>query len=324
MPSDPEFFAAVFLATLGLAAPGAFIAPRLWRRWRRQRVLRQAFAPHWRALLRQHWPLYAELPPDVQQQLRQRTQVLLAEVPFVGCAGLVVTEPMRVLVAAQAALLLLGRESVDDWHFQGLSQVLLYPGPFVVAREQLQADGTVQATRQALAGESHALGQLVLSWQDVLEGAAHASDGRNVVLHEFAHRLDQAHGPANGAPELRGRLRQQRWAAAFSAEFATLRRTIEQDSNRPTESRTPRLIDDYAATAPAEFFAVTSELFFERPADLALAHPEIHTQLRDFYGVDPRHWLHTRVLARGSAAVPAIRTGECGHSGPLASAGFSN
>jgi hypothetical protein len=145
-----------------------------------------------------------------------------------------------------------------------------------------------------LAGESWQQGQVVLSWDEVLAGAADPHDGRNVVIHEFAHRLDQAGGSANGAPWMPGAQRRRQWADVFSREFTALQQRLARNE--------AGLIDAYAATNAAEFFAVTSELFFERPEALAAAHPRIHEQLRGFYGVDPRHWQGTTPLLRGGAA----------------------
>lgn len=265
---------------LALASVAAWLAgPGLLARWRRARVRRQPFPPAWRAALRERMPAFAELPADVQLRLKKHAQVLLSEVPLIGCAGFVVTDEVRALVAVQASLLLLGR---GDGGFEGLSQVLVYPGAFVAHRTVVQADGTVRDERQALAGESWQQGQVVLSWEDVVEGAADPGDGRNVVIHEFAHRLDQMAGAANGAPWLPGRARRLHWARVFASEFDALQRQLGTGESG--------LIDPYAATSPAEFFAVTTELFFERPEALAAAHPALHAQLRGFYGVDPAHW----------------------------------
>lgn len=269
---------------LVLASAGLWLAgPALMQRWRRARVRRQPFPPGWRAVLRERMPAFARLPADVQVRLKKHAQVLLAEVPFIGCGGLVVDDEVRVLVAVQASLLLLGR---GDGGFEGLSQVLVYPGAFVVERTHTQADGTLRDERQVLSGESWQQGQVVLSWDDVLAGAADPEDGRNVVIHEFAHRLDQATGTANGAPGFApgsGSAAQRRqWARVLSAEFEALQQRLARGDSG--------LIDPYAATNAAEFFAVTTELFFERPEELAAAHPALHEQLREFHGVDPRQW----------------------------------
>jgi len=187
---------------------------------------------------------------------------------------------MRVTVAAQACLLLLGR---PDLRFADLRQVLLYPAAFVVDRVDAGPAGVQSEHRRVLAGESWGLGQVVLSWHDVVEGAAIADDGRNVVIHEFAHQLDQQTGRANGAPALAREQDRRRWAEVLQAEYQALQERLRLGR--------PGLIDPYAATDPAEFFAVLSEVFFERPALLQAGHPELYVELARFYQLDPAQWL---------------------------------
>jgi hypothetical protein len=274
-----------FLAGLALVVAAWLRGPAWLAAWRRRRVKAAPFPAQWRETLRRRMPAFARLPPDVQWQLKKLAQVLLAEKPFIGCAGLQVTDEMRVLVSVQAALLLL-RMGPDG--FADLRQVLIYPGPFVVDRSQPDASGLVHEHRRALSGESWQQGQVILSWADVLAGAADPNDGHNVVLHEFAHQIDQAHGRANGAPWLPGRRRRERWARVMNAEFLALRQQLAQGGGS--------LIDPYGATEPAEFFAVVCELFFEKPVELAETHPDLFIELQGLLGVDPRLWLDTTVV----------------------------
>jgi Mlc titration factor MtfA (ptsG expression regulator) len=143
----------------------------------------------------------------------------------------------------------------------------------------------LQETRQALSGESWTNGQVVLSWDDVLQGAADPADGRNVVIHEFAHQLDQEKGYANGAPLLPGRARHERWARVLGEEYARLRARLACG----VAGEAP-LINAYGASDPAEFFAVASEVFFEQPGRMAAEHPSLYAELLGFYRVDPRDW----------------------------------
>jgi hypothetical protein len=281
----------VFLALLAGLVAAWLRGPAWWAAWRRSRVKAMPFPAQWRDILRRRMPAFARLPPDVQLRLKKLAQVLLAEKPFNGCAGLVVTDEMRVLVSVQAALLQL-RLGPDG--FSELRQVLIYPGPFVVDRSQPDASGLVHEHRRALSGESWQQGQVILSWADVLAGAADPGDGHNVVLHEFAHQIDQAHGRANGAPWLPGRARRERWARVMNAEFQALRQQLAQGSSS--------LIDPYGSTEPAEFFAVVSELFFEKPSELAEQHPALFNELQGLFGVDPRIWLDSTALIPGKAA----------------------
>ena len=281
--------AMLFAAALMLIVGAWLLGPTLLAALRRARIQRQPFAPAWREILRRRMPAFAQLPADVQWRLKKLAQVLIAEKPFIGCQGLVVTEEMRVLVSVQAALLLL---RPGAGYFSRLRQVLIYPGPFVVEREVGAAAGLVQQQRRALSGESWQQGQVLLSWPDVLAGAADPQDGRNLVLHEFAHQLDQENGAANGAPWLSDPRRRTRWARVLGNEFEALQHRLAAGQNS--------LIDAYGASDPAEFFAVTSELFFERSAALASAHPSLFAELCGYYGVDPRAWQDSwaRVPAR--------------------------
>lgn len=263
---------------LGLVLLAWHALPPAWVAWRRARVLRQPFPSAWRGVLRRRMPLYRRLPPVLQRRLQQQVQVLLAEVPFIGCQGQRVTDEVRVLVAAQAALLRLGR---PPGAFRALTQVLVYPGAFIVDRP-LTEGGVVREARRVLLGESWQRGQLILAWDAVLAGAADPTDGRNVVIHEFAHQLDQENGPANGAPVLGSREAYGPWSVVMGEHFRALQGSVGRGE--------PTLIDAYGATDEAEFFAVVSELFFERPDELAQRHPRLHEQLVTFYGVDPRSW----------------------------------
>ena len=253
---------------------------------RRARIRVRPFPVAWRRFLQERVPYVASLPADLQLQLKQHIQVFLAEKPFLACGGLVLTQEMRVVIAAQACLLILNRPAT---YFPNLRQILVYPGPFVVNRVRAESSGVLQDLRQVLSGESWSQGQVILSWEDVLDGAADPRDGRNVVVHEFAHQLDQETGQANGAPQLGARADRGRWLKTFTAEFALLQQRTEvarADPAGPDDS----LLSDYGATSPAEFFAVASEVFFERPQRMSLEHATLYEEMRRFYCVDPLSW----------------------------------
>jgi hypothetical protein len=185
---------------------------------------------------------------------------------------------MRVTIAAQAAFLLQGRGG----SFGNLREVLVYPGHFVFPRVEAGAGGVVHEGRDALAGQSWQRGQVIVAWDAVQDGAAEPHDGANVVMHEFAHQLDQDTGAANGAPYVgRGAL-QQAWARVMNQEFDAPHARLARAE--------PSLIGPYATTSPAEFFAVTTELFFERPDALAAERPALYEQLKHCYRLDPVSW----------------------------------
>ena len=264
---------------LALAFAAWLIAAPWLQRRRRARLQARPFPSAWRRIVQQRVPYVATLPSDLQLQLKQHVQVFLAEKPFIGCGGLEVTDEMRVVVAAQACLLQLNRPPT---YFPNLRQILLYPGPFVVDRVRADGTGVLQDLRQVLSGESWSQGQVILSWDDVLVGASDPADGRNVVIHEFAHQLDQETGHANGAPQLGSRASRRRWSSVLSQAFAQLQQRAEAGE--------ASLLSDYGASSPAEFFAVASEVFFEQPRRMAQEHPALYRELQRFYCVDPLSW----------------------------------
>ena len=207
----------------------------------------------------------------------------VASKPFLGCAGLEVTEHMRVVVAGHACLLVLAR----GWSaYAHVRQILLYPGAFAARRVDMGAGGLVHEQVQVLHGESSSFGQVVLSWHDVLHPSGF---GHNLVVHEFAHQLDQAKGRANGAPfTWASRARRQRWAAVMSREFAQHQRSALLGEQT--------LLSHYGATDPAEFFAVCSEVFFELPQAMRYVHPSVYGELSRYYGLSPAEWFRVPPL----------------------------
>lgn len=251
----------------------------LWQRWRRLHRRRQPVPKLWRTVLRKRVPLTRRLPGQLRRRLLEHIQVFLAEKPFIACAGMVIDDEVRVTIAAHACLLTLNQ---PDPFYPQLRQILVYPDSFRVRRQPQDEAGVVHAQDQVLAGESWREGQVVLSWVDVLESAGQSHDGRNVAIHEFAHQLDQADGDANGAPALPDPSQQARWAEVWAAEFQALRARVAWGK--------PSLFDAYGLTHAGEFFAVVSEVFFERGADLARQHPDLHEQLVRYYRIDPGQW----------------------------------
>ncbi len=274
----------VFLLFCGLAMllVVGLLGQPYWLAYRRSRVTGTAFPASWRKILQQRVPLVRKLPVPLQLQLKKHMQVFIAEKSFLGCGGLQITEEMRVVIAAQACLLILNR-ATD--YFAGVRQILVYPGAFVVNRTTVDGAGVQQENRQALSGESWSQGQVILSWQDTVEGAAIADDGRNVVIHEFAHQLDQENGAARGAPPPTlgdARHDPQRWSQVFHAAYAQL----QSEARHGVDG----LLDHYGAQDPAEFFAVVSEVFFEQPQALAAEYPALYQELSGYYKVDPAGW----------------------------------
>lgn len=263
----------------GLSAM-AWLGSSRWRKTRhRNRVLASPFPKAWRAILKRRLPFFHALPADLQLQLKRHIQVFLAEKHFVGCDGLQITDEIRVTIAAQACLLLLNRKT--DF-YPKLRQILVYPDAFIVDSQRQDPAGLISQQRNVLAGESWEHGQVILSWKNTLEGAANPHDGNNVVIHEFAHQLDQEDGYANGAPILQRRQDYLSWSSVFNQVFNELVHDAAMGK--------PSLFDYYGATNPAEFFAVVTEVFFEKPEALNLEHPALYRELSHFYQVDPINW----------------------------------
>lgn len=235
------------------------------------------FPAHWRTWMHERVALCARLPEALRQRHEALVLKFLARKPFIGCAGLEVTEQMRVIVAASACLLVLGQGMGAYAHVR---EVLVYPGEFVARRATADASGVIHEHAQVLQGESSSLGQVVLSWPDVVTPAG---SGHNLVVHEFAHQLDQAKGAANGAPfTFASTAQRQRWADVMTREFEQHRRNAQLGEQT--------LLSHYGAMNPAEFFAVCSEVFFDMPQAMKYVHPALYTELSRYYRVDPASW----------------------------------
>lgn len=226
----------------------------------------------WREVLA--LPVFHGLTPSEVERLRARALAILADKTFSGAAGAEVDAAMRTAIAAFAALpvLELNPRAYGDWR-----EVVVYPGEFIHEGHETDAAGVVHHVRHVRSGEAMEGGPLVLSWDDVT--ASGGGEGYNVVIHEFAHKLDMANGAVDGLPPLHADMRVVDWSAAFTAAYDDLCRRVDADA--ATE------IDPYAAESPAEFFAVVTEYFFEWPQALNAAYPAVYAQLRRYFRQDP-------------------------------------
>ena len=226
--------------------------------------------------------MYSRLPPADRVELEGHIQVFLAEKRFEGCGGQEITDEVRVLIAAQACLLLLHRETD---YYPRLRSILVYPSSYIARTRRWEKDGTITESDEARWGESWSHGAVVLAWDGALAGAVELSKGRNLVLHEFAHQLDVEDGIVDGAPLLgdsslwQVSRRYRTWAKVLSVEFQQLRRAAEGGGET--------VLDAYGAKNPAEFFAVATECFFEKPGQLKERHPALYAELKEFYRQDP-------------------------------------
>lgn len=240
----------------------------------------ELFREEWTDLLVANVPVYSRLPEDLKSRLHERIGRFIESTRFEGCNGLELTEGMILTVAAQACLLVLQREGDP---YPELTTVYLYPTTFSSVLKQQDASGVVTEGVVHRLGESWGTGTVVLAWDSVRQGARNPDDAQNVTFHEFAHQLDHEDGDTDGAPALENRDAYRCWARIFGTNYAEVRERLEAGK--------PSLLDPYGATQPAEFFAVATETFFEKPRQLARKHPELFAELQGFYGVDPRDWI---------------------------------
>ena len=242
---------------------------------RRAALRLEPLTPAESAALEKNVPYLAKLGDADRAELGGLVRIFLAEKSFEGCGGLQLTEEIKVTIAAQACLLLLHRETDI---YPGVESILVYPSAYRAATKHAEG-GVVIESEQARLGESWTRGVVVLSWDHVKSGAAQPADGQNVVLHEFAHQLDSEDGAMDGAPDLGARARYTSWAHVLGAEFSELSARLHQ--GRPSD------IDPYGATNPSEFFAVVTEMFFEKPRAMKQRHAALYEELAAFYKQDP-------------------------------------
>jgi Mlc titration factor MtfA (ptsG expression regulator) len=246
------------------------------RNAKRKKLLTTDIPPAWVNILENTLFPYTHLSANEKQRLHGTINVFLDEKRFEGCGGLEITEEIRVTIAAQACMLLLNR---PIGVYPRLQTILVYPSTYVAGEKGMFGSGEPESVRL---GESWQSGVVVLAWNSVKGGAANFHDGHNVTIHEFAHQLDQDGGAADGAPVLEDRSAYRTWAHIFSNEYA--------DFKDETEHGHRTCIDQYGATNPAEFFAVATETFFEKPEQLHQKRPELYKELKMYYHIDPLKW----------------------------------
>lgn len=254
-----------------------------FRHRRRAKILAAPFPESWNELIRCNVMHDQYLTREQQQRLRQMVQVFVAEKNWEGCGGLTLTDEIRVTIAAQACLLVVGME--DYLFFDHVLSILVYPTGYVAQGTHISRAGLVLEGGQPRLGEAWWRGPVILSWSDARSGGRMEAPGHNLVLHEFAHQLDMMNGRiCDGTPLLKTAGQVERWVFVLEPEF---NRLVDQ-CRRGHRG----FLDCYGATNPAEFFAVITETFFERSEALRMHLPDAYNVLRDFYRLDPAEWFH--------------------------------
>lgn len=246
-----------------------------FKAWRRRRILRRTNLDLslWNRVAGR-FAFVARLTAEEEARLRDLTVLFLHEKQISAAGGLELDDEMLLGIAIQACILILNLDL--DW-YDGWVEIIVYPDEFVPRHEYHNEDGVVETDDQSYAGQAWQRGPVILSWADV--EYAWVGDGANVVIHEFAHKLDMLNGDANGYPPLHAGMSRREWVDAFSEAYEDFCRRV--DAGEHTE------IDPYAAEAPGEFFAVASEAFFEVPDLVLEIYPKVYRQLAAFYRQDP-------------------------------------
>ena len=246
-----------------------------FKRRRRRKILAQPFPRQWKQVLARKLTCWPDLNDAERQKLKNDVQVFIAEKHWEGCAGLELTDEIKVTVAGSACLLLLGLEH-DLYH--NVQSILIYPSDYEATWERPIPGQIVSEEPQRRLGEAHFRGPVLLSW-DAVRHDIRRQDGHNLVYHEFAHKLDMLDDLADGTPPLNAGEQYIDWVKVMAREYEKLCSRVDQ--GRAT------LLDSYAATNIAEFFAVATEVFFEQPRKMQRAHASLYDALRDFYQQDP-------------------------------------
>jgi Mlc titration factor MtfA (ptsG expression regulator) len=255
----------------------------LLRKHHRRKLLESPFPTAWEHILESDVPYMQLLDASENTRLREIIMILLDEKYWEGCSDLDVTDRMQVVIAAQASIMLLHLDSTD--YFHNVRTFLLYPSAYVQTQERVGADGLVHSGSANL-GEAWYNGPIVLSWKDSLQSSHSPGRGLNVVFHELAHAVDMMAGTTNGTPLLKNRADYAPWHQTMSATFETLRQRYASGGRD--------IIRPYGLTNVAEFFAVTTECFFDAPIPFRATHPTVYEQYVTFWGQDPasRPWPH--------------------------------
>jgi MtfA peptidase len=255
------------------------------RRWREQRILESAAIPDalWQEAVAA-LPFLATYTNVELARLRDKVVLFLHAKSVVGARGHEVTPLQRVVIAIQACVLVL---ELDPGYYDGWESVIVYPDEFVPGWEWEDEAGVVHRHEGPLAGEAMPRGPVVLSWPDVEASADWETAGMNLVIHEFAHKLDMRSGDANGCPPLPPGLSGEAWRETLHAAYDDFCARVDRDEYTQ--------IDPYASESPAEFFAVLSEVFFAEPCLLLREYGDVYAKFAQFYRQDPA----ARALAQG-------------------------
>lgn len=248
------------------------------KRHRRKKILNNPFPVEWQAVMRECVAHYAFLSEEQKKDLEQLVQVFVEEKNFEGCGGLIMTDEIKVVIASHACLLIL---NLPHDYYSKVSSILVYPSTVKLPprRSGVFTRGPLIArTEIPIVGQAFMHGTVMLVWDEIKRNVAHPEGGHNVVYHEFAHILDMFDGRADGTPTLPTREKYREWGEVCTRVYCDLREKIKRGEKT--------FLNRYAATNEAEFFAVATEYFFERPARMRKRRGELYAVLKEFYNQD--------------------------------------
>lgn len=249
-------------------------------RWvKRKWLAGKVFPEHEERLLASKVPVYHRLPARLQGLLKERMTIFLNEKRFEGCGGLQITKEIKIVIAAYACVLIL--EQASDY-YPDLQSILVYPDDYIAPVYHETEGGIIIEGTEHRKGEYWNAGSIVLSWKDICRDLYEDKTGNNLIYHEFSHFLDHRYGLTAGCSEEGGVLRDDRWTRVLSSSYRKLRKKAK--AGRQTA------IDDYGTSHPSEFFAVSTEAFFEKPESLKRDFPGLYKMFISFYGTDPLRW----------------------------------
>jgi Mlc titration factor MtfA (ptsG expression regulator) len=247
-----------------------------FKKRKRNRLTSQPFPDQWLGIIERNVPYYRLLPEADKKELQRHIQIFIGEKRFEGCGGLEITDEIKVTIAAQACILILHRRTD---YYPGLHYILVYPRSYIAPRVPKLVGGIVVEGPDVRLGESWHRGSVVLSWDNVRRGTADIHDGHNVVFHEFAHQLDSSGGKGDSTPVVQDHSTYIAWARILQKDYEKLRSDVRRNI--------ATFLDEYGAVNPAEFFAVATECFFEKPKELQELHSDLYKELKNFYQQDP-------------------------------------
>ena len=268
----------LILAAIILLMPSYYLIKSMKRAAKRKELMDAEFPANWISILNENVALYRYLPKAFKSNLHGYIQIFIAEKNFEGCGGLELSDEMKVTIAGEACILLLKDEKPT--FFPRLDSILIYPSAYVAEKQSNIGLGTKEVSVRL--GESWSRGIVVLAWDHVRQKTVDFEGGHNVVLHEFAHQLDQENSNSMGVPILHKGSSYQAWGRILGHDYDELRNKLRHHQRD--------IIDPYGATNPAEFFAVATEVFFEKAKMMRQKHPNLYEELKELYQLDPAEW----------------------------------